>query len=269
MVYAAILEAEQRDRRIGTVEIQRNKTILSKSRTPAEIDIYWEYTLAGIKHAVAIECKNYRKKVGLPQVRDFARKISDVSGLKGLIVSHTGYSENAILEASGDNIDLLVVRPQVEQDWEGRFKQVDVALKLSPPAMAKTVIPRINAQWARENGFQKGDQIQISCSNNELIFKEEGEGFEASLFDLEENFTMKGCTPGQYKWERSFDNGWMVVATKKYKIDHVVIDYSVPDMIETDFSVDFTQYVLGVMEFINGDQKKFLVLKDGVRNELD
>jgi hypothetical protein len=81
-VYKAILEAERRNGNIGHVTLERRKKITSKSGTPAEIDIYWEYTVAGIKNSVAIECRNYNKNVDIPGVRDFARKYQTSVALK-------------------------------------------------------------------------------------------------------------------------------------------------------------------------------------------
>lgn len=44
-----------------TTEVQHNVKIQGKA-TKHQIDIYWEYKIAGVHHKVAIECKNYNKK---------------------------------------------------------------------------------------------------------------------------------------------------------------------------------------------------------------
>lgn len=51
--------------------VQHNVKLKDKSGCEHQIDVYWEYEIAGNKHRVAIECKNYNSLVPIGKVRDF------------------------------------------------------------------------------------------------------------------------------------------------------------------------------------------------------
>jgi hypothetical protein len=85
-VYNAIFVAEQLMGKIHPISLERKKTIKSSNGTPSEIDIYWEYNMAGITNAVAIECKDFNRNVDLPKIRDFAHKIQLKLRKKGKVI---------------------------------------------------------------------------------------------------------------------------------------------------------------------------------------
>jgi hypothetical protein len=64
---------------VKTTNVQHNVKLVGKSGQPHQIDVYWEYEIAGIKHNVAIECKNYNSAVPVGKVRDFYGVLSDLS----------------------------------------------------------------------------------------------------------------------------------------------------------------------------------------------
>ncbi len=266
-VYKAILEAERRDGNIGHVTLERRKKITSKSGTPAEIDIYWEYTVAGIKNSVAIECRNYNKNVDIPGVRDFARKISDISGLKGLMVTKKGFSQNAIAEASADNIDLLVMREHQAEDWDGYLKTINVVFHIQQPSRTILLQPSLNGAWAKENGYAEDRQIEMNTRNDKLVFEDKADGFKHSLHELESNDFFENKDQGRHIWERQFKDGWMYADEEPYKLDSVKIEYFKPANITDEMIIDFEQYVIAVMEYINGQTGKFVVMTSGERKE--
>lgn len=266
-VYKAILEAENRNGQIGHISLERRKKIKSKSGTPSEIDIYWEYKLAGITNSVAIECRNYNKNVDIPGVRDFARKISDISGLKGLMVTKKGFSKNAIDEATADNIDLLVIREQKDEDWDGYLKTINVRMHIQQPPRTIAISPRLNKEWAIENGYTEGDQLQLNVRNDLLIFEDKESDFKYSLLDLENSNFFEQKNAGKHEWKKVFHDGWMHIEDIKYKLDEVAITYIKPNIYHDEINIDFEDYVLAIMEYINGDNKKLVVLKNGEKKE--
>ena len=263
IVYKAILEAERRNGQIGPIKLERRKKIISKSGTEAEIDIYWEYTIAGIKHCVAIECRNYNKNVDIPGVRDFARKISDISGLKGLMVTKKGFSENAIKEAKADNIDLIVLREQQIEDWDGRVREIKMNMIFSSPSRTKRVEPKLNKEWAIENGYKNGDPISIQCRNDLMIFEDKLDGFKHSLYDLESKDFFGNNEPGNHIWRKDFNDGWMHTEDKSLKIDSIEIEYEKPGVIKNEMVINFEKYVLAVMEYVSGESGKYVIMASG------
>jgi hypothetical protein len=268
-VYKAILEAEHREGKITPITLERKKIITSASGTPAEIDIYWEYSIAGIKNSVAIECRNYNKNIDIPGVRDFARKIERISGLKGLMVTKKGFSENAIQEASADNIDLLVIRELSDKDWEGRLKQINIHMIANIPSRTINITPSINQEWFLKNGYKDGDTFQIACRNDLLIIEDKATTFKHSLHELESNDFFEQKEAGNHVWEKEFQDGWLHVEDKKMKLDSIKIEYSKPQPIQSEMNINFENYVLAVMEYINGQCDKYLVLKTGERKPYD
>ena len=62
---------------VKATTVQHNVKLIGRSGQKHQIDVYWEYEIAGNMHKVAIECKNYNKSVPL----------SVVQGFKGVLVS--------------------------------------------------------------------------------------------------------------------------------------------------------------------------------------
>lgn len=60
-----------------------------------EIDVFYEFTKAGIKHRVAIECKEWGKPINMDAVRSFVYKIDDIGGIVGVIISENGFQSGA------------------------------------------------------------------------------------------------------------------------------------------------------------------------------
>ena len=76
-------------------KVLHNVKIKGKSGQEHQIDVYWEYEIAGSKHKVAIECKNYDKTVAIGKVRDFNGVLSDLNNVAGIMVTKVGYQKGA------------------------------------------------------------------------------------------------------------------------------------------------------------------------------
>ena len=80
---------------LKTTEVQHNVKLKGRSGQEHQIDVYWEYEIAGSKHKVAIECKNYNKTVPVSKVRDFYGVLADLNNVTGILVTKVGYQEGA------------------------------------------------------------------------------------------------------------------------------------------------------------------------------
>lgn len=65
-----------------------------------------------------IECKHWKKKVGLEVVRGFESKIRDIEAHHGMIVSERGYSKKALKFAEQHNISLCKPVDAQSKAWE-------------------------------------------------------------------------------------------------------------------------------------------------------
>lgn len=99
-LYQAILNADG----FENIRVEHNVTLACKSGATAQFDIYWKFKQAGVTHEVAIECKNYNKKITSDKVRDFACKLHDAGNLRGIMVSRKGYQHGTKLIAKDNRI---------------------------------------------------------------------------------------------------------------------------------------------------------------------
>ena len=112
-----------------TVEVKHNLQIQGKANKH-QIDVYWEYQVAGVIHKVAIECKNYNSKVSIAKVRDFFGVLSDIGNINGIMVSKIGYQKGAKKFAEHYGINLKELRELTDIDWKGRIKTIQVGLNI-------------------------------------------------------------------------------------------------------------------------------------------
>jgi hypothetical protein len=66
-----------------------------KSGVQHEIDVYYEFSRAGIRHRVGFECKDWAAKVSKGQVQEFESKLRDIGNITGVMVTRNGYQSGA------------------------------------------------------------------------------------------------------------------------------------------------------------------------------
>ncbi|MGE8449975.1 MAG: restriction endonuclease [Pseudomonadales bacterium] len=82
--------------------------MVGKSGLAHEIDVYYEFARAGIRHRVAIECKDWKSAVSKGQVQEFESKLRDIGSITGVMVSRHGYQSGA--DAFARHHDILTLR---------------------------------------------------------------------------------------------------------------------------------------------------------------
>ncbi|MBO4465774.1 MAG: restriction endonuclease [Bacteroidales bacterium] len=105
-IYQLLINAQG----VKTVQVQHNVKLEGRSCQKHQIDVYWEYMIAGTTHRVAIECKNYDKPVRLSVVRNFKGVLDDLNGVQGIIVSKKGFQSGAKQYAKEWGISLKELR---------------------------------------------------------------------------------------------------------------------------------------------------------------
>ena len=98
---------------LKTTDVQHNVKLKGRSGQEHQIDVYWEYEIAGTKQKVAIECKNYNKTVGIAKVRDFYGVLHDLNNVAGIMVTKVGYQKGAKEYASEYGISLKELRTPI------------------------------------------------------------------------------------------------------------------------------------------------------------
>ena len=111
-VYQILLNAEWPGKNICVLHDVKLAGISGQEH---QIDVYWEYELAGIKNRVASECKDYSKPLAIGKVRDFYGVLEDLKDVKGIIIAANGFQKGAkdYAKAFGINLKELTLSNEV------------------------------------------------------------------------------------------------------------------------------------------------------------
>ena len=69
-VYSISLKNEN----LKNIKIEKNHIEIGKSGTKYKFDVFYEITIAGVSHKVAIECKNHNKIISEDMIAEFRFK---------------------------------------------------------------------------------------------------------------------------------------------------------------------------------------------------
>jgi hypothetical protein len=169
-IYQALVNAEG----VQNVDVKHNIELRGNSGCDHQIDVYWEFRMAGQLYRTAIECKAFNNSVPVGRVRDFYGVLVDVPGLIGVFATLVGYQSGAKLFARHYGISLKELREPTEEDWKGRVKDIHLNIRVVLPEItdfAPLVSPAFLAS------IPEGEDVRISCgsmSNEPIIFDRSG-----------------------------------------------------------------------------------------------
>ena len=103
-VYQTILDLEDK-----AILVAKDVQIRGRHGDEYQIDVYYEFEVAGLRHRVAIECKNTQRPVERERVIAFKGKIDDCLDIRGVMVAANGYQSGAIDYAKNNGVVLLEV----------------------------------------------------------------------------------------------------------------------------------------------------------------
>ena len=130
--------------------VQHNVKLKGKSGCEHQIDVYWEYEIAGNKHRVAIECKNYNSLVPIGKVRDFKGVLDDLNNVNGVMVSSKGFQAGAKKYAKEHGISLKELRTS---NWDESIGEIVFMFQTN----IRRCLFLVDEDWAIQNNldFQK------------------------------------------------------------------------------------------------------------------
>lgn len=128
-IYEQILTREGQ----RTITVQHNIPMMGRSGVDHQIDVFWEFKVAGVTHRVAIECKNYASSLTLEKTRNFFGVLHDIGNCSGIMVTRTGYQSGAAAFAKYYGIALKLLRKPIDADWEGRISRISVCMHVRAP----------------------------------------------------------------------------------------------------------------------------------------
>ena len=133
--------------------VLHNVKLKGKSGCEHQIDVYWEYEIAGNMHRVAIECKNYDSLVPVGKIRDFHGVLTDLNNVNGIMVSRKGYQEGAKKYAAEYGISLKELR---RPGWNESIGSVTTVVK----ADIRHTFFLIDEGWVEKHRF---DLNKLRC----------------------------------------------------------------------------------------------------------
>ncbi len=87
------------------VQVSKRTTFKLSPSESYEVDIFYEFVRVGIRHRVAIECKDWKTAVDQGRVLEFHQKIKNIGeDIVGAMVSRTGFQSGAISVATRHGI---------------------------------------------------------------------------------------------------------------------------------------------------------------------
>ncbi len=99
--FESIVAAIHRQFANGAV-VTENEKIVGKSGRVRQVDVAVRTSVMGYKVFILIECKDYKKKIGIDKVDELIGKIEDVGAEKGVLVSNSGFTKDALERAKKD-----------------------------------------------------------------------------------------------------------------------------------------------------------------------
>lgn len=255
---------------IKVVTIKHDVKLVGRSGQKHQIDVYWEYEKSGKTYRVAIECKNYSRRISLEKVCAFKGVLDDLDGVKGIMVSKEGFQKGVKKYAREYGISLKELRSP--RSGETIIGTIENHLHLE----VRYSLFRIDAAWASENGFDLDRYRErlslLFISRDELwnrppyIYLErkddvlrDASGREvANLINLEKQIPNHPTNDSPFIFK--FDDAYL---DSRYfgpvKILEVLFDYNVKDEVKT-IALDAGNLVKTILKDTQSDQTDFVSL---------
>lgn len=177
-VYQMVIDAEG----VDNISVGHNTQLTGKSGCEHQIDVYWEFRVAGQTYRTAIECKAFNERVSIGRVRDFYGVLVDIPGLSGIFATLVGYQSGARRYADHYGISLKELRSPNETDWRGRVKTIVITFHIVVPEITKFA-PQISRSFL--DAMSPDEEIRISINTHEkIIFGPPGSASSYSYEDL-------------------------------------------------------------------------------------
>lgn len=246
-------------------KVQHNVKLKGKSGCEHQIDVYWEYEIAGNKHRVAIECKNYKSSVSIGKVRDFKGVLDDLNNVNGIIVSSKGFQSGAKEYANEHGISLKELRVPGYNDTVGELiirthAEIRHCLFLIDEEYAKQ--KNLNLQGCREflaafdsdnsEKWMKATHLPLGLKDR-IIRNPKGERV-SSLDEIEEKLPENPKPNSCQTFE--FEDAWIeTMEFGSVKIREVKYEYESDDQERI--------FTLAAEDFVDG------ILKDAISGKTD
>ncbi|GMV17322.1 MAG: hypothetical protein AMXMBFR56_55460 [Polyangiaceae bacterium] len=127
-------------------DVRWNETISGR-----QIDVVVRGRIGSVEVLVIVECRDYASALGIEHIDRLDSVKRDVGANKAILVTRTGFTEDALQKAATVGIDTCVLRPSNDGDHPGPYKPLK-SMHLTVQAMS-TVIDDLEVELADGRRF--------------------------------------------------------------------------------------------------------------------
>lgn len=257
-VYNCLLNADG----YQNIGVKHNFKLPGKSGCNHQIDVYWEFKIAGDIHRVAIECKNFSKEVSIAKIRDFFGVIYDIGNVKGIFVSKKGFQSGSKLFADYYGINLKEIRKPKLDDWNSRVKTIVVELQVLPKVVTSIFI-LADSKWLVDKGIIKSEeevttlQISLSGLNSEIFVYDDKHNKLHSFLELENTLPHNHKKADNLKHAYDYENGYVECNLGVIKIKAVEFAYRI-EVNSSEIIIEAEELTKAIIKDIKTGEIKFI-----------
>ena len=192
------------------VAVNHDVSVMGKSGQLHQLDIYWEFSIAGVLHKVAVECKEYKSTVSVGKIRDFYGALEDIGNINGIFVTTKGYQSGAITYGEHKNISLKVVNEPTEADILAHNGITTINLNIQAHCINNTrVDPILDIDWILENTeIKEGDAFSFDALNDEVKVLDSNFNLLGTFLDFENKLPRKPENSSSLVHKYDFADGY-------------------------------------------------------------
>lgn len=232
----SIYEQLHRAENVINPEIQHDIILTGKSGAKHQIDLYWEFMIAGIRHRVAIECKDYKDPVKKEKLAAFAMVLDDIPGnVHGIYATSCGYQRGALQLAGSYGIYPMIIRKPNDKDFEGCIKDIYVYIHMYCHQNMRVNIEG-DSEWILEHRPEliqdNKREIEICCMNVDTFIEDLKAGTTESILGYQNK--LPGDKAGKsYQSKYDFENAYLLLNEERLKIKKIIFTYDIVEYIDT------------------------------------
>ena len=258
-------------RHLNIANVRHNIKLEGRSGCKHQIDVYWEYEMDGVKHRVAIECKNYSKHVPKEKVCAFQGELADLDGVEGIMVSKKGFQSGAKQYAKAYGISLKELRePEGEETIIGK-------IMLGFHIEKRSTLFAVDEQWAKEHNIDIPEykrRMDMSSFMNEYKWStathiplqladrviRDAEGNEITTLDLLEQ-QIPDLPTDAFPYVFPFDDAYVKTAYwGLVKIFEIKYTYETEDQ-QRNITIDAEGFVKAILKDAFGDSPGIRIMR--------
>lgn len=236
-----------------------------KSGASHQIDLYWEFKIAGIKHCVAVECKDYNRAIGKDKIEAFKSVLDDLQdNVKGIFVSRKGYQKGAKAFAESYGIGLLEIREATEEDFEGKVREIKVVIHaLFHTNMRVELIA--DKEWMEQHYPEASANMGFTALNIQTYIYNAQDGAMRSICDIQNKIPRN--KPGKgYIYREHYEDAYLVYRDVQYKILEIKITYDVEESVE-EICIRGNPCVTALVKNVASDESRLVNLTQRMGQE--